>query len=409
MDTAFRLRERLPERERCAVEGAYYVPRDRPKAIAAFERAVAIDSFNVDALNSLALLYTGTRDYARAERLYRRAMFVEPENGVILSNLAGTLVSAGKLADVDSILRVAKERKIPYPMSRREADLLYTRGQFDSVEALARVAMRSSNVANAQGSADFVRSVAMMRGRLRESESLNAELREQAMARGEPPNPIGQVIRAAFLDAWFRENPKVAVARLDSATRASSLMGPSSSEVNLELARIYAVAGAPDRARTLVKEANAALTDSAARRRTQSRRMEIEGEIALAERRTEDAIQSFRRSDVAGDGLPQRCQFCLPALLGRAYDQANNADSTIANLERYIASPGADRISIDQWFLAAAYKRLGELYEARGDAARAITNYNAFVTLWQRADPDLQPKVAEVRARAERLRRTLPQ
>ena len=409
MRTAFRLRERLPERERWAVEAAYYVPRDRPKAIAAFERAMAIDSFNVDVLNSLALLYTGTRDYARAERLYRRAMLLEPENGVILSNLAGTLVSAGKLTDVDSILRVARERKIPYPMSRREADVLYTRGQFDSVEALARVAMRGSNVTNAQGSADFLRSLAMMRGRLRESESLNAELRQQAIARGERPNPTGQAIREAFLEGWFREKPKVALAHLDSATRAAPLTGPSSSEMNFELARIYAVVGAPNRARTLMKEADAALTDSAARRRTQSRRMEIEGEIALAERRTEDAIRNFRGSDVAGDGLPQQCTFCLSALLGRAYDQANNADSTIANLERYLASPGANRINMDQWFLAAAYKRLGELYEARGDAARAITNYSAFVNLWQRADPDLQPKVAEVRARAERLRRTLPQ
>jgi tetratricopeptide (TPR) repeat protein len=216
-------------------------------------------------------------------------------------------------------------------------------------------------------------------------------------------------MRAAFLDAWFREKPKVAVARLDSATRAAPPLGPSSVELDFELARIYAVAGAPDRARTFLKEADAGLTDSAARRRTQSRRVEIEGEIALAERRTQDAIQSFRRSDVAGDGLPQQCPFCLPALLGRAYDQGNNADSTIANLERYITSPGASRINIDQWFLAAAYKRLGELYEARGDVARAVTSYAAFVNLWQRADPDLQPKVAEVRARVERLRRTLPQ
>jgi hypothetical protein len=53
-------------------------------------------------------------------------------------------------------------------------------------------------------------------------------------------------------------------------------------------------------------------------------------------------------------------------------------------------------------------KRLSELYEARGDAVRAVSHYARFVNLWKRADPDLQQKVAEVRARMERLARTLP-
>ena len=58
--------------------------------------------------------------------------------------------------------------------------------------------------------------------------------------------------------------------------------------------------------------------------------------------------------------------------------------------------------------MAPAHKRLGELYAARGDNAKAVSHYSAFVNLWQRADPDLQPKVAEVRARMERLAKTLP-
>jgi hypothetical protein len=44
------------------------------------------------------------------------------------------------------------------------------------------------------------------------------------------------------------------------------------------------------------------------------------------------------------------------------------------------------------------------LYEARGTAPKAIEQYNRFVELWAEADPDLQPQVAEVRKRLERLR-----
>jgi hypothetical protein len=49
-------------------------------------------------------------------------------------------------------------------------------------------------------------------------------------------------------------------------------------------------------------------------------------------------------------------------------------------------------------------KRLGELYEAKGDAQRAASNYLAFIELWKNADPELQPKVLEARQRLAHLK-----
>jgi hypothetical protein len=96
-------------------------------------------------------------------------------------------------------------------------------------------------------------------------------------------------------------------------------------------------------------------------------------------------------------------------MLARSFDAANASDSTIAALERYLASTNVNRINPDTWFRGPAHKRLGELYEAKGDAKRAAAQYAAFVELWKSADPDLQPKVAEVQARLAGLRRTMPQ
>jgi tetratricopeptide (TPR) repeat protein len=64
LTTAFRLRDRLPERERYNVEGAYYMNAepDRTKAIPALRRAVELDSSNYDAANSLAVTLQDTRD-----------------------------------------------------------------------------------------------------------------------------------------------------------------------------------------------------------------------------------------------------------------------------------------------------------------------------------------------------------
>jgi len=50
-----------------------------------------------------------------------------------------------------------------------------------------------------------------------------------------------------------------------------------------------------------------------------------------------------------------------------------------------------------------AARRLGELYEARGDIAKAIASYEEFVTLWKNADAELQPQVADIKARIARL------
>jgi hypothetical protein len=55
-------------------------------------------------------------------------------------------------------------------------------------------------------------------------------------------------------------------------------------------------------------------------------------------------------------------------------------------------------------YTAGVHKRLGELYEAKGDREKALSHYLAFIALWKDADPVLQPKVAEVKARVARMK-----
>jgi len=408
MAKAYRLRDRLPERERYSIEGAYWSRKDRPKAIAAYERAVAIDSTDLEVLNSLALLYSGSRDYGRAERLYRRGVLIEPENGVVLTNFASTLIAAGKLDAADSLLRDMRARKIPYPTERREADLLYLRGRYDSLETLARVATRGRNATFAAGAAGYLRDLVAVRGRFRESDSIAAALVERPPAGAERSGAVDLAATRAMVDGWFRGRTQAAIAQLDSLVRANPPRERTTPDFYLNLASTYAILGAADRARAMMREGESLVRDSVTRRNAQSRLIEVQGDIAMAEGRGQAAAAAYRRSETGGDGLPQGCTFCAPAYAGVAYDRANMPDSAIAYLERYIAVPSSGRIQLDRWLLAPAHKRLGELYEAKGDNARAVTHYTEFVRLWEHADPDMQPKVAEVRARLERLLKTLP-
>jgi len=77
-------------------------------------------------------------------------------------------------------------------------------------------------------------------------------------------------------------------------------------------------------------------------------------------------------------------------------------DSTIAVYERFLSAPHFS--GTDAMYLAGIHKRLGELYEERKSHPKAIAQYQAFIDLWKDADPELQPKVTEVRRKLARLR-----
>ncbi len=94
---------------------------------------------------------------------------------------------------------------------------------------------------------------------------------------------------------------------------------------------------------------------------------------------------------------------CALFELGEAYDRAGQTDSTLAIYERYISTPSLFRLSEDAVQLPIIYRRLGELYEERGDDERAADYYSRFVDLWKDADPELQPVVADARARVAQL------
>jgi len=76
------------------------------------------------------------------------------------------------------------------------------------------------------------------------------------------------------------------------------------------------------------------------------------------------------------------------------------------NLESYLTTPDSYRIGGDRSFLAWTYERLGTLHEEKGNTAMALDYYGRMVELWQDAEPELQPRVAEIRGRMDRLRRS---
>jgi hypothetical protein len=81
------------------------------------------------------------------------------------------------------------------------------------------------------------------------------------------------------------------------------------------------------------------------------------------------------------------------------------ADSALAEYEAYRAKGiGArNRVGPDLVLGAPRSERIAQLYDARGDTAKAVEHYRDFIELWKDADPELQPRVKAARDRLRLL------
>jgi len=158
----------------------------------------------------------------------------------------------------------------------------------------------------------------------------------------------------------------------------------------------YALAGKTDEAQRMMTEYARNVPPQV--QKGDPDRFTAAGEIAMAQGRYSDALASFRQSQI--DNI---CVLCNTFEIGAAYAKLAQPDSALVYYERYLHGGGVFRIFRDVDHLAATYQRLGELYEAKGDRARARDNYVKLADLWKNADPELQPIVKDTKERVARL------
>jgi len=166
-----------------------------------------------------------------------------------------------------------------------------------------------------------------------------------------------------------------------------------------QLAITYALGGKLDEARSLMGEY--ARTVPPAVQKGDPDHYEALGNIALAEGHFADALKNFQQMRVGN-----ACTTCGLFEAAQAYAKLGQADSALANYERYVSQGDLFRVRVDGDHLAAAYQQMGELYETKGDRAHAVDSYEKMLDLWKTADPELQPIVRDVKERVARLQAT---
>ena len=408
---AFKFRDRLTPHERLATEGSYYYSgpgRNRGRAAAAYEQMLA-EGDSVIAANNLGLIEASRRRYARAESLFRANMRVNHNLLPYINILDVQSASHRPAAESASYVEGLKTFQTPAQqtsLTATHASVLASAGQYDAAERLAdSVARAGVGAARIDGTSTLML-LAAIRGRIHEVPQRMAALRRMTQSRNYVGAAVFDSASIAFIDAAVLDQPARAVKRLDAALAATPMTAISQSNRDYDfLARAYAAAGRPDRARALVAAHAAQVRDTARLRYDQAAMHRSAAAIAMAEKDYPAAIREYWKSDTAEDGLPSAdCNGCAQLGVATAYDRMNQPDSAIAHLERFLSEPEFGRTwMVDFYARGPATRRLGELYEAKGDRAKAAHYYGQFVDLWKNADPELQPQVADVKKRLARL------
>ena len=147
------------------------------------------------------------------------------------------------------------------------------------------------------------------------------------------------------------------------------------------------------------------MKDTALKRSLAPERHRANAAIAAAEKRWPDAVDERRMADSLPDGPVEFCFHCLPLDLMALFAQAGMVDSALAQYERYRETPyGRRQMNGPDVLLGAeGYEVLAQMYEKKGDAAKASEAYRIMIELWKNADPVFQPRVAEARRRLTAL------
>ncbi|UCC74062.1 MAG: tetratricopeptide repeat protein [Gemmatimonadota bacterium] len=395
---AYRHRDRLTDRERYVTIGSYYnsVTGKHEKAITAFR--TLLDSYPGESygLFLLGVSYTTTRQHARAVEVYHRAIELDSANALAYRILFGNQMSLGDLQGAQATLDLMTENDNPYSFNAA-AWHAFAREDYEGAEASLRAEMgwRRWAVSDLAG-------VARLRGKLAEAERGFGEAMAGCEADGWGRHYLSEAVRLALLRLQLGDGVERAIQTVENALERHPLATiPVLDRPHAELAEFYAIAGRLDRARATLAERDSAI-DPPLGWRTEWRRHLAEGYIALAEGRHLEAIAEFRSSD---DRSMNLCRWCALPPLADAYDLAGEADSAVAVHERYLGGVlfGGDEVHAASRYLPSIYERLGALYEARGELARAIHYYGKLVELWQDADPELQPRVEAARRAIEVL------
>ncbi|MEO5825495.1 MAG: protein kinase, partial [Gemmatimonadales bacterium] len=403
ISTAYRHRERLTEMERLLTVGFYYTrgpTPDRAKALAAYEEAARLDTLSTSALNNAAVVLGEINEHEKAELLYRRVTKLPHTFGGAFTNLLQVQIRNGRSPTaLDSTVAQFKS-KFGGSNDFWEAEwyAAWGKGDVAAADSIGRAINASAKtVRQTIRSSDGLSSTSQMHGRVAEAAQWQGRS-SQALYRIQPTprNLFAFAMDTVYYEMLFGSKVGALAALERGRARVPMSEIPPSERPWDDIKDLGARLQEP----RLVREAIAGWERDQAALSSDpvGRRADFAASLAWAEGRWADVITSITVAEQRFAMRPRGANM----MRGMAYQALGQADSAIASYQRFL-SLRDPRANWDGVFKSDALMRLGEMYEAKGDRAKAVDYYGRFTELWKNADPKLQPRVRDVRDRIARL------
>jgi tetratricopeptide (TPR) repeat protein len=406
VSAAYRFRNRLAGDERVEVEAYYLRQLNSREALAAYLAAPLGVSRNNAAMILGMLGENAAAESLAAAEIARTSTTGRPAVIQLYVQVIVAQLAQGKMPDARRTLaNLRRDYPGAFYTQWVGATVAWAAGGADSLSASnARLVESKTPVLRAAGTR-MEAALAGARGQLRRYGELSHRADAVEDTARFNVDPVGSEADVIVATAVHRRGSATGVRQLDSLVAANPPgRVPVLDRRDLEVAAAYAQLGRPDKAKPLIAEFQRAASREERLVRWSAWQV-AQGEVALAEGRAADALAAFRASATADTGKLEDGHFGRTSVrYARAFDRADQRDSAIVQYERYASRSEFLSYLSAPLLLPTSLRRLGELYEAKGDVTKAIEKYEEFVKLWQNADPELQPQVTEIRERVKRLR-----
>lgn len=399
---AYRHRERSVGTERLQIESWYLERTSSRKAVAFFQAHPGLNDGNLAAILFQLGRITEADSLVAAD--LARSPDGRPQSIQQFVQVVGADALAGRLPEAYAAHgTMATAFPGAWYTEQSRTWLGWLAGGPDSVEVLAREALGSRHPSIRSLSVSMSTALAAARGQLRRHERLHAmqiayagmggggdaiaERIEAIVTRARLTRTLPEGMRA--LDALLRDTPERGVHALDRH--------------DLAFARGFARIGA-------VAPAAAAL-ERFERGTTAEERLGrwtawqgVQGDLALIRGDAARALSAYRRAIDSDSGvLDWRSSLVMQERFARAFGALGQRDSAIVTLERLLRPTDSFGATGFGALWPEALRQLAALHEEAGRPREARRRYEELLRLWRDADPELQPQVAEIRARVAAL------
>jgi serine/threonine-protein kinase len=396
---AYELRDRLTELERGYTIGQYHtdVTGRREEALAAYRTLLERYPEDHRALNNSGVLYFQLGDDERAREFYQRALHLDSTWSPGFTNLAFEQKNLGDFDQAGETLDAMEER-FPNNPSVEDARGTLALAQEDYEGADRHwtnvLEAQSGNLAWRAGTSEQLAFLLATQGRYREGEGYLDDALAALRQREVPAQRLATWWGFARLMAMPERGPSERLLGVITPEATDSMAVPDRQYESI--IQYFALRGDAARAREFLQEMEQSgypeLGRDLQRDFDRSR-----GWTTIAAGDTDRGLELMR----AGiDGFA--CKPCGLGAMAIAHDAAGNSDSVLVYWEKYLDTYWG-LPNIEAWARPLAFRRLGEIYESREEHDKAVEYYDRFVDLWQNADAELQPQVADTRERIARL------